>query len=158
MNITGSWAARVAAYLAYRRSFGFELANDGRQLESFARFADRRRAEHLTLDLAADWARDSKRASSISWARRIQTLRGFAKFQTRTDPTTVIAPRNSLGRGHRRLVPHLFTEQEIRTLLAKATSSRPPGSLRPATLFGLLFTTGLWTHRMARTLCHKVYT
>ncbi|RKT99317.1 integrase [Burkholderia sp. Nafp2/4-1b] len=146
MNITGGWAARVAAYLAYRRSFGFELAIDGRQLESFARFADRRGTEHLTLDLAADWARDSKRASSISWARRIETLRGFAKFQMRTDPTTVIPPRNLLGRGHRRLVPHIFTEQEIRTLLAEASLLGPPGGLRPATccaLFGLLLTTGL---------------
>jgi len=146
MNIAGDWGARVAAYLAYRRSFGFELAIDGRQLESFARFADRRGSEHLTLDLAADWARDSMRASQIGWARRIETLRGFAKFQMRTDPATVIPPRNLLGRGHRRLVPHIFTEQEIRALLSEASLLGPPGRLRPATccaLFGLLATTGL---------------
>lgn len=88
MNITDGWGSRVAAYLAHRRSFGFELAIDGRQLESFARFADQRGAKHLTLDLAADWARNSKRASQIGWARRIETLRGFAKFQMRTDPET----------------------------------------------------------------------
>lgn len=138
MNITGGWGARVAAYLAYRRSFGFELAIDGGQLESFARFADRRGAEHLTLDLAADWARDSKRASQIGWARRIETLRGFAKFQMRTDPTTAIPPRNLLGRGHRRLVPHIFTDQELRTLLSKpawATRWFAPGNMLRAVRF-----------------------
>lgn len=146
MNITDGWGARVAAYLAYRRSFGFELAIDGKQLESFARFADQRDAEHLTLDLAADWARNSSRASQIGWARRIETLRGFAKFQLRTDPQTVVPPGNLLGRGHRRLVPHVFTDQEIRQLLTEANLLGPIGALRPATcrtLFGLLATTGL---------------
>lgn len=146
MNITDGWGSRVAAYLAHRRSFGFELAIDGTQLESFARFADQRGAKHLTLDLAADWARDSKRASQTGWARRIETLRGFAKFQMRTDPETIVPPRKLLGRGHRRLVPHIFTEPEIKTLLSEARLLGPPGGLRAATcyaLFGLLATTGL---------------
>lgn len=39
MNTTTTWAARVEAYLAYRRSFGFQLTFDGGQLESFADFA-----------------------------------------------------------------------------------------------------------------------
>lgn len=146
MNRIDGWASRVAEYLAYRRSFGFELAIDGKQLESFAHSADQHGAEHLTLDLAADWARDSTRASQIGRARRIETLRGFAKFQMRSDPDTVIPPGNLLGRGHRRLVPHIFTEQELRMLLSEASVLGPPGDLRPITLcalFGLLATTGL---------------
>ena len=146
MNVTDEWGSRVTEYLAYRRSFGFELAIDGKQLESFARFANQRGAKHLTLDLAADWARDSTRASQIGWARRIETLRGFAKFQMRTDPETIVPPRKLLGRGHRRLVPHIFTELEIKTLLSEARLLGPSGGLRSATcyaLFGLLATTGL---------------
>ncbi len=49
MSATPTWAARVEAYLAYRRSFGFELSIEGGQLKSFARFADQRGAEGLTL-------------------------------------------------------------------------------------------------------------
>ncbi|NUY06179.1 tyrosine-type recombinase/integrase [Paraburkholderia youngii] len=146
MNVTDDWGSRVVAYLEYRRSFGFELAIDGKQLESFARFADQRGARHLTPSLAADWARDSTRASEIGWARRIETLRGFARFHMRTDPDTVIPPRNLLGRGHRRLVPHIFTELEIRMLLSEAKLLGPAGGLRAPTccvLFGLLATTGL---------------
>ena len=60
MSAGTSWATRVEAYLAHRRSFGFELAIEGGQLHSFARFADERSAERLTLELAADWARASR--------------------------------------------------------------------------------------------------
>ena len=92
MSATVTWAARVAAYLAYRRSFGFELRIDGRQLETFAHFADQRGAKTFTLELAADWARASKRPNRISWARRIEVLRSFARFCLRTDAETIEVP------------------------------------------------------------------
>ncbi|MGT0250570.1 MULTISPECIES: tyrosine-type recombinase/integrase [Burkholderia cepacia complex] len=146
MSATVTWAARVAAYLAYRRSFGFELKIDGRQLETFAHFADQRGAKTFTLELAADWARASKRPNRISWARRIEVLRSFARFCLRADAETIIPPRNLFGPGHRRLVPHIYTDVELRTLLEETDRLGPPGSLCPATyrtLFGLLAATGL---------------
>lgn len=146
MNAATTWAARVQAYLAHRRSFGFELTIEGGQLESFARFADQRAAQRLTLPLAADWARASRHPRPISWARRIEVLRGFATFCLRTDPDTVVPPRKLFGPAHRRLVPHVYTNAELRTLLESADRLGPPGSLRPATcrvLFGLLAATGL---------------
>ena len=45
MSPAAPWEIRVAKYLAYRRTFGFDLAIEGKQLESFARFADHREAE-----------------------------------------------------------------------------------------------------------------
>ncbi|MBD2840601.1 tyrosine-type recombinase/integrase [Pseudomonas sp. JM0905a] len=146
MNTATTWAARVEAYLAYRRSFGFELTIEGGQLESFARFADQRSAERLTLALAADWARASRHPRPISWARRIEVLRGFATFCLRTDPDTAVPPRNLFGPAHRRLVPHIYTDEELRALLEATDRLGAPGSLRPATcrtLFGLLAATGL---------------
>lgn len=147
MNATAiTWAARVAAYLAYRRSFGFGLSVEGGQLSSFARFADQRAAERLTLELAADWARASRHPRPISWARRIEVLRGFAAFCLRTDPDTVVPPRKLFGPAHRRLVPHIYTDDELRSLLEATDLLSPHGRLRPATcrtVFGLLAATGL---------------
>jgi len=71
MSATTTWAARVEAYLAYRRSFGFELSIEGGQLGSLARFADQHGAERLTLELSTDWVRVSRYRRPISWARRI---------------------------------------------------------------------------------------
>lgn len=146
MNTVKTWATRVAAYLAYRRSFGYQLTIEGSQLESFAGFADQHGAERLTLELAANWARASRHPRSISWARRIEVLRGFAAFCLRTDAETVVPPRNLFGPAHRRLVPHIYTDEELQTLLEATSRLGPPGSLRPATcrtILGLLATSGL---------------
>ncbi|MGO3694474.1 hypothetical protein [Marinobacter sp.] len=40
MNTHETFAARVNAYLDYRRQAGFALKIEGEQLERFARFAD----------------------------------------------------------------------------------------------------------------------
>lgn len=146
MSAATIWAARVEAYLAYRRSYGFELTSEGGQLNSFARFADQCAAERLTLELAAGWARASRHPRPISWARRIEVLRGFAAFCLRTDPDTVVPPRSLFGPAHRRLVPHIYTDEELRSLLKASEHLYQPGRLRPATcrtVFGLLAATGL---------------
>ena len=73
-------------------------------------------------------------------------LRGFAAFCLRTDPDTVVPPPKLFGPAHRRLVPHIYTAEELQSLLDATDRLGPPGRLRPATcrtLFGLLAATGL---------------
>jgi integrase len=141
--------ARVDAYLAARRSLGFDLRIAGRQLLSFARFADQTgHRGPLTIAVAVRWAESARRATRLTWARRLQTLRPFMTYRAQFDPGTEIAPSGLFGPVHRRLVPHIYTEAEIRALL-DAAAQLPPVTglrLRPrtyATLFGLLASTGL---------------
>ena len=146
MNDITTWNTRVAEYIAYRRQLGFDLSIDAGQLRSFALFADQRRAEQLTLELATDWARASRHPRPISWARRIEVLRGFATFCLRTESTTVVPPRKLFGSAHRRLVPHIYTDEELRSLLEATAHLGSAGTLRPSTcrtVFGLLAATGL---------------
>lgn len=52
----------------------------------------------------------------------------------------------TFGRAHRRLTPHIYTEQELAELLELAGRLQPNGGLRPATyqaLFGVIAATGL---------------
>jgi integrase/recombinase XerD len=147
MNAPGSWLSRIETYLAYRRTHGFKLTIDETRLRSFARFADERGTEdHLTLALAIAWARASRRPNPLTWARRIEVLRGFAHYCLRADPATQIPPRDLFGPAHRRLVPHIYTEAELSALLAAADTLAPAQGLRPATcrcVFGLLAASGL---------------
>ncbi|MCK0505433.1 tyrosine-type recombinase/integrase [Aromatoleum anaerobium] len=147
MNAPVSWMTRVETYLAYRRRHGFELSIDATQLRSFARFADRcGTADHLTVALASAWARSSQRPNPLTWARRIDVLRGFARFCLRDDPATEMPPRGLFGPAHRRLVPHIYTEAELIALLDAANGLAPEHGLRPATcrcIFGLLAASGL---------------
>jgi integrase len=147
MSASASWMSRVETYLAYRRRHGFKLTIDGTQLRSFARFADALSTEdHFTVALAVAWAKTSQRPRPLTWARRIEVLRGFARFCLRTDPATEIPPRGLFGPAHRRIVPHIYTDDELSALLEAANGLAPEHGMRPATcrcVIGLLAASGL---------------
>ena len=146
MNSTVSWGDRVTAYLLYRRSLGFSLMPESLYLPQFARFAEQKHAPRLTVQLAIDWACTSKRQTPITRAHRIIRLRGFAKYCQRFDPDGEIPPLGLFGRTRRRLVPHIYTEQELTELLDATSKLRPTDGLRPLTyrtIYGLLASCGL---------------
>jgi integrase/recombinase XerD len=146
MNGTSSWGARIDAYLAYRRSLGFSLMAESLYLPQFARFAEQQHAQHLTVKLAIDWACTSKRQTPITRAYRIIRLRGFARYCQRFDPDGEIPPFGLFGRTRRRLVPHIYTEEEVAELLEATNKLRPREGLRPLTyrcVYALLASCGL---------------
>lgn len=138
--------ALVEDYLSMRRQMGFALKIQGYQLLRFGRFADDNgHCGPITMDLAVQLAR-SNALRPITWASRIEVLRPFAKYRAQFDPTTEIPPPRLFGLGRRRLVPHIYSTQEVQSLLDAAAQLPPAGGLRPATyetLFGLLAATGL---------------
>jgi len=144
------WASmqeRVEDYLKTRRRLGYKLKVEGSELLRFARFAD----EHgnnmpLTIELAVAWANTSKKDSNLYRARRLETIRGLAKYCALFEPETQIPPIGLLGTEHRRLAPHIYTQKELRDLMKAATQLKPHDGLRPITiryLIGLLSATGL---------------
>jgi integrase len=147
MSGSRTLSARVDAYLADRHQAGFQLRAEGQQLKGFARFA--RRVGHrgpLTVKLAMRWANDSRGHRLLTAARRIETLRPFAAYCQQFDPATEVPPRGLFGRAHRRLTPHIFTAQEIASLLAACRKLHPAGGLRGAScaaIFGLIASSGL---------------
>lgn len=147
MSEAQTMVSRVESYLAARRQMGFALGIAGRQLLTFARFSDQTgHRGPLTLDLAVRWAQSASRAKPLTWARRLEVLRPFAKYCSQFEAGTEIVPLRHFGPAHRRLVPHIYTEQEIASLLDAARRLAPVGGLRPLTyytLFGLLAATGL---------------
>jgi integrase len=134
-------------YLAYRRGLGFALQTAGQLLLGFATYADR--AGHrgpLTTALAVRWARLPRGASPVYWARRLDVVRGFARYRALSDPATEIPPQGILGPAYRRVTPHIYSQAELADLLAAARRLSPGTGLRPhtyATLFGLIACTGL---------------
>jgi len=142
-----SMQERVDDYLITRRRLGYQLKVEGDELYRFARFAD----EHwnnkaLTIEIAVAWANSSKKASDIYPARRMETIRGLAKFCALFEPETQIPPPGLLGHGHRRVAPHIYTEEELSNLMQAAIKLNPKKGIRPVTmqyLIGLLSATGL---------------
>jgi len=141
-------ALRTAAeeYLAMRRTLGFKLTTQGRHLMGFVGFCEDRSADHLTADLAIEWATRTRRGSSdeVYQARRLDVVRIFALHLRALDPATEVPPLDVLSRRYRRIQPYLYAPAEITALMAAA------GGLAPAsraatwqTLIGLLAVTGM---------------
>ena len=137
----------VEAYLGERRCLGFDLKISGQQLIDFARFADATgHRGPITERLVLDWAHSTPSDRAITWARRIEVIRPFAKYLKQFYPSTTVPPRHLCGRVRRRLAPHIYTEKEVIELLAASAAMLPTGSIRPLTyetLFGLIAATGL---------------
>lgn len=140
--------SQAMAYVAERQLLGFDLTIAATQLYSFARFADKMgHIGSLTTKLVIDWTKgQSRKEVPFSWARRLEVLRPFAKYLSRLDPNTEFPETLIFGKAHRRITPHIYTNDEIIDLLAAANRLEPVGTLRPATyetLFGLIAATGL---------------
>lgn len=147
MSRRPTMGARAGAYLAARRAVGLTLHIEGRQLLSFARWADREcpRAP-LTEALALTWARASERATRVGQARRLEVIRPFARWLQAHEPDSEVPAAGLLGPAHARRAPCLLSGAEITRLLAEAAKLAPREGLRPRTfraVFGLLACTGL---------------
>ncbi|SAL07712.1 integrase family protein [Caballeronia arationis] len=154
MNSHTSFSTWIDDYLAVRRRAGFQLETEGSQLRKFARFAEQvGHAGPLTVRLAVQWASSSRSGRALTAARRIEVLRPFASYCRQFDPATEIPPRCLFGHAHRRLAPHVFTDDEVLDLLGACDHLYPPGGLRGLsckTIFGLMAATGLRVSEVKR--------
>jgi len=147
MNRWSSMHERVDAYLQSRRALGYALRIEGEQLHRFARFTEQRGYQgHFTVDLALAWANAPESQSDIGPAQRLEPLRPFARYCALFEPDTQVPPSHLLGPAHRRITPHIYSQQEIFDLLDAAQHLGPTNGLRPVTmrcLLGLMSATGL---------------
>ena len=137
--------SRAQAYLAYRRTLGFELQSEGIRLLNFARYADGLgHRGPLTTELAIRWASLPQKADRRYRASRLENIRRFARHLLLSEPKTQVPPRHLFGPAYRRNPPHLYSSGEIQHLLRRAGQLK--GRLRShtfQTLLGLLVCTGL---------------
>jgi integrase/recombinase XerD len=136
-------------YVTLRRSLGFKFRDDARVLARFVTFMEERRAIHITIRLALEWVQQMQSVQPAERARRLCFLRGFARHRSATDPLTEVPPWQLWPYRSTRARPYLYSEQEVKDLLAAARrlpTAWPSTQLRPWVfhcLLGLLAVTGL---------------
>jgi len=147
---TSDMMRKVEQYVTHRRSMGYRIKTDAYLLRSFGRYADLHApGEPLTVDLALRWATAPKGTLRIYHAKRLDALRGFARYLAIFESRTEIPPQGLLGPSFRRVPPHIYTSDEIAALMRESLTYRPSlrrgpfTGLRNATIIGLLACTGL---------------
>jgi len=136
----------VQNYLVMRRALGFKLLLAGNALPDFATFMEKRRAVHITLRHALQWAQQPPNAQLATWAQRLGFVRGFAQYYSAIDPRTEIPPCDLMPYRPRRAKPYLYSSAEIRALLRAARTLSGGRGLRPWTYYcflGLLSVSGI---------------
>jgi len=136
--------ASIDAYLALRRAGGFQLKTEEFLLRDFARSASGRGETHVRAQTAIDWAA----AARMPWQRerRLRVVVGFARHAHAEDGHHEVPPIFVFGRRHLRPRPHIYSPDELASLLEATSQLASTWPLRPqvfTTLFGLLAATGL---------------
>jgi integrase len=138
---------RVHEYLAHRRKLGFALKVEGGELLRFARYAQHIGHEGpITTELTLRWAREAHHSTTLYQAKRVEAVRGLAKYLAALEPGTEIAPREILGPAHRRVEPFIYSQKQISRLLLAAGRLPSKDGLRSrtcTTVLGLLACSGL---------------
>jgi integrase len=134
-------------YLTFRRKLGFKLTYPAHALSAFVAFLETRQATYITQGLALEWALDTRTEKAIQQrARRLQIVRGFARYAVVTDPRTEIPPDGLLPGKCQRSAPYIYSQAQLLRLIEDAATLPPQDGLRPfsySTVFGLLAVTGM---------------
>ncbi len=136
--------AALADYLVTRRAMGYKLTYQAQMLTQFVTYLDAVGAEHLTLGHAVAWAKQPSTAARVWWSVRLSTVRAFARYLSALDPATEVPPSGLLPAQSHRVVPYIYTQDDIAKLLAAA--GRLPTAHRVdtyQTLIGLVAVTGM---------------
>src|SRR5687768_15433871 len=110
----------LADYLATRRSLGFDLTFEERVLRAFTSFADRERADHITVDLFLRWKAAYGHANNNTWSHRLGMVRVFARWLAGYDERTEVPPPGLISAKWQRPRPYIYSDEEVATLIARA--------------------------------------
>ena len=134
----------VDDYLTLRRSLGHKLEHHDRFLHDFVDFLHTRKTNTITTVLAIEWASLPTGAQPRWWAIRLGAVRIFAKHHQATDPATEVPPADVFAGSSRRAEPFIYTDAQIKTLVAAAGRiATPLKAATYGTLIGLLAVTGM---------------
>ena len=146
MARTATLTSRLEAYIAMRRTLGYDLTTSELVLRKFAEYADASGHDHVTTALFLSWKDRYGLANNGTWAARLAIVRGFAQWLQMRDDRNEVPPAGLIPGRRVRPKPYIYTPDELRLLVSEARRIRSPYGLRGilyATMFGLIATTGL---------------
>ena len=141
-------ATQIQNFISLRQLSGTDYHSQAQMLGYFDRFLVEEKVSEprVTPQITEDYQKTLSHLTPRSQSNRFSVVRQLCEYLSRTDPLGHVP--ESLRRipsqpAHQ---PYIYSEAEIRALLANASRLPPPSALRPQTyrtLLGLLYSTGL---------------
>jgi integrase len=156
MNSEHRITQQVEDYIKFKQSMGYKIEIESAELRRFASFARAKGHENsLTLDLALSWASEKSHYTQWYKARRLEVVHTFSKYAFSIDNETQIPPTGVFGKCHGRVVPYIFSNDEVILLMKEADKLLSPDGLclrakTTSTVIGLLWSTGLRVGELCR--------
>jgi integrase/recombinase XerD len=125
----------LTEYLKLRRDFGYKLDRLETRLRRFLSFLDEKGTSHITTALALQFATEQKQWAPRTKIGYLCAVRGFAQYLAGMDPTIEVPPPGLFKPALSRFRPYIYSEEEIRRLLAAAL--RIPSAERCMARYGL---------------------
>ena len=141
-------ASRFSGFVVFRRLGGVDPRRQTQLLKFFDRFLYQGgfQGPWPTRDVVERYVATTQHLHPGTRGNRLSVVRQFCRYLRQFEPECYVPLRRLVEERRPARIPHIYTENEIRALLKAARDLPSPGSLRPktyATLFGLLYTTGL---------------
>lgn len=154
MNKEHRVTQQVEDYIAFKQGMGFKITIEAAELRRFAKFSRVQNHQNaMTIDLALNWASEKPNYTRWYQARRLETVRCFAKYAFAVDAETQIPPTGVFGQCHGRTIPYIYSIDEVVLLMEQAQKLLSPDGLRALTVttaIGLLWATGLRVCELCR--------
>ena len=141
-------APEIRRFISLRQLSGTDYQSQALLLSYFDRFLsdEKLKEPRITRQIIDGYLQTLSHLAVRSRGNRFCVVRQLCRYLWRTDPLTYVPEsiRNTSSQSAHQ--PYIYSEVEIRSLLAAASELPPPGSLRSltySTLLGLLYSTGI---------------
>ncbi len=148
LKLESCLAGPIHRLIELRQIEGTDYHAQARLLLYFDRFlVEQKLAEsQLTRQLVEAYEKTLSRLAPRGRANRMCVVRQLCAYLSRGDPLAYVPEPLRTPSSQAAFVPYIYSEDEVRTLLAAAANLPPPGTLRGPTyqtLLGLLYSTGV---------------
>lgn len=116
----------AAGYLALRRSTGYKYYVEGLLIGHFVDFLEERGAGYVTAEETLEWAARPAGAGPAWHAARLTAVRGLIAYMAASDSRHQVPPAGLLPRRGPRVMPYLYSPEEIAALVRAARSMAHP--------------------------------
>lgn len=133
----------IEGYIAFKQALGFDFAGEAQRLRAYLAFCN---GEPLTEESALAWACSGAGHPRNYQIQRYESIRRFSEFAHALNPDVLKLKPGVLGAVGDRVVPYIFTDEDIIILMKVARTMKSPDGLRGeglAFLIGLMRSCGL---------------